>query len=264
MTTPPDPGLDLGRLLALRPTTARTNAAALEGLVERIRHHIARHDGYVSFSGGKDSLAVLDLAVRAEPDIPVVFFDSGLEFPETLDHIRAIADEWKLDLHRIAADPPLLDVLADSGAWDHDAPDAAIPDLHDILIGSPSRQAHQLFGPGALWGVRADESAGRRALYGRSENVDGVITRLDGTVAYGPIWNWSTTDVWAYIHRHDLPVNPLYDKLTALGVPEVQHRVSHILDGSHLDRGRLTWIRRGWPTLFEQLAEVLPRIRQMT
>ncbi|GAA3148487.1 hypothetical protein GCM10020255_027430 [Rhodococcus baikonurensis] len=157
---------------------------------------------------GKGLLVVLHLALRADRDIPVVFFDSGLEYPETLDHIRTVAEQWNLDLHRIAADPPLLDALVDSGSWDHDSPAGPLPDLHDVLIGAPSRKAHQLLGPGELWGVRADESAGRRVLYARAQTVDGVISRADGTVAYGPIWNWSTADVWSYIRRHDLPVNP--------------------------------------------------------
>ncbi|MCT6735478.1 phosphoadenosine phosphosulfate reductase family protein [Rhodococcus qingshengii] len=264
MTTTPDPGLDVDRLLALRPSTRRTDHAALDHLVDRISTHFNRNDGYIAFSGGKDSLAVLHLALRADRDIPVVFFDSGLEYPETLDYMRTVAEQWNLDLHRIAADPPLLDALVDSGSWDHDSPAGPLPDLHDVLIGAPARKAHQLFGPGELWGVRADESAGRRVLYARAQTVDGVISRADGTVAYGPIWNWSTADVWSYIRRHDLPVNPIYGKLADLGVPEFQRRVSHILDASHLDRGRLTWLQRGWPTLFEQLADALPRIRQMT
>lgn len=37
---------------------------------------------YVSFSGGKDSAVLLDLARRAFPDIPAVFVNTGLEYPE--------------------------------------------------------------------------------------------------------------------------------------------------------------------------------------
>lgn len=36
----------------------------------------------VSFSGGKDSTVLLDLARRAFPDIPAVFVNTGLEYPE--------------------------------------------------------------------------------------------------------------------------------------------------------------------------------------
>lgn len=36
----------------------------------------------VSFSGGKDSTVLLDLARRAFPNIPAVYVDTGLEYPE--------------------------------------------------------------------------------------------------------------------------------------------------------------------------------------
>ena len=211
-------------------------------------------------------LRILFPVRRVEPDVPVVFFDSGLEYPETYDYIRDLAHEWSLDLHRIPADPPLLDVLATSGLWDHCAASSGtqLPDLHKVLISGPARRAHELRGPGELWGVRADESAGRRARYTREGRRDGIVERLYGTVAYGPIWNWSTAEVWSHIRRHDLPVNPADAKLIALGVPERHQRISHVIDGNHLERGRLTWLRRGWPALFQQLAYALPRIRQMT
>ncbi|MCL1953006.1 MAG: phosphoadenosine phosphosulfate reductase family protein, partial [Oscillospiraceae bacterium] len=37
---------------------------------------------YISFSGGKDSSVLLDLARRCFPDIEAVYVDTGLEFPE--------------------------------------------------------------------------------------------------------------------------------------------------------------------------------------
>lgn len=261
----PDPGLDLARLQALRPRTSRSDAQALAAIAESIVAHLQRYDGYLAFSGGKDSLVVLDLVRRVEPDVPVVFFDSGLEYPETYDYIRHLAQDWSLDLHRMPAEPPLLDILAASGLWDHRVPEPdVLLDLHAVLISTLAKAAHELLGAGELWGVRADESAGRRAMYTRGDRRDGTVERADGTVAYGPIWNWSTADVWSYIQRNNLPVNPVYQKLADLGVPERHQRVSHIIDGNHLERGRLTWLQRGWPVLFEQLAQTLPRIRQMT
>lgn len=43
---------------------------------------------YVSFSGGKDSTVLLDLARRCYPDIPAVFCDTGLEYPEIRDFVK--------------------------------------------------------------------------------------------------------------------------------------------------------------------------------
>ena len=37
---------------------------------------------YVSFSGGKDSTVLLDLVRKVIPDVPVVFSNTGLEYPE--------------------------------------------------------------------------------------------------------------------------------------------------------------------------------------
>lgn len=45
---------------------------------------------YVSFSGGKDSTVLLDLARRIYPDIPAVFVDTGLEYPEIREFVKSI------------------------------------------------------------------------------------------------------------------------------------------------------------------------------
>lgn len=49
-------------------------------LIEWYQHY----DGkvYVSFSGGKDSTVLLDMARRIYPNIEAVFIDTGLEYPE--------------------------------------------------------------------------------------------------------------------------------------------------------------------------------------
>lgn len=45
---------------------------------------------YVSFSGGKDSTVLLDLARRIYPDIEAVFIDTGLEYPELRNFVKSI------------------------------------------------------------------------------------------------------------------------------------------------------------------------------
>lgn len=268
-------GLDVRTLQGLR-TTRRD----LELVRRRIRSHLDQHEGYVAFSGGKDSLVVLDLVRQVAPDAPVAFFDSGLEFPETYDYLEKVSELWSLNLQVIRARMTTLEVLAGNGAWDHQAPDRAAPNLHEVLVVEPAAAAHRAHGPGELWGVRAEESRGRAAAYAnalraatcictpscsaqqRRAHHGGLISRVDGTVAYGPVWDWHTDEIWGHISRHRLPVNPVYDKLRRLGAPEHFLRVSGMIDGTRLEEGRITWLRRGWPALFEELAVVLPRIRE--
>ncbi len=56
----------------------------------RIIEWYQRYNGqvYVSFSGGKDSTVLLDLARRIYPDIEAVFIDTGLEYPEIRDFVK--------------------------------------------------------------------------------------------------------------------------------------------------------------------------------
>ena len=58
---------------------------------------------YVSFSGGKDSTVLLDLARRIFPDIEAVFVNTGLEYPEiqkfvkTFDNVTILRPSMRFD-----------------------------------------------------------------------------------------------------------------------------------------------------------------------
>jgi len=283
-------GLDLATLAGYRTPRHDTTA-----LIDRIAAHLDEHDGYVAFSGGKDSTVVLDLARRADPHVPVCFFDSGLEFPETIDHIKTLADTWRLNLHVLPARPSALEYLQATGAWDHNA-----PTRHDLLRGNgfhhalvtgPAAAAHADHGAGELWGIRAQEAPGRGVLLLRGltqeitqhcptgccpalregrhthrhrQRHGGITRRTDGTVAFSPVWDWLDPEIHAHLQRNHIPVNPLYARLAQLGAPPQLQRVALMVDANGAGVGRFSWLRRGWPDLFDQLAAALPRITELT
>jgi 3'-phosphoadenosine 5'-phosphosulfate sulfotransferase (PAPS reductase)/FAD synthetase len=57
----------------------------------RIIEWYQKHDGkvIVSFSGGKDSTALLHLVRTLYPDVPAVFSNTGLEYPEIQRFVRS-------------------------------------------------------------------------------------------------------------------------------------------------------------------------------
>jgi len=57
---------------------------------QRIKEWYEKYDGdiYISFSGGKDSTVLLDIARSIYPDIEAVYVDTGLEYPELREFVK--------------------------------------------------------------------------------------------------------------------------------------------------------------------------------
>lgn len=58
----------------------------------RIREWYEHHEGqvYVAFSGGKDSTVLLNLVRSQYPNVPAIFADTGLEFPEIRNFVKTV------------------------------------------------------------------------------------------------------------------------------------------------------------------------------
>ncbi|AYE99640.1 phosphoadenosine phosphosulfate reductase (plasmid) [Mycobacterium paragordonae] len=251
-------------------------------LLARIENHLEQHDGFVAWSGGKDSTVVMHLARQIDPNIPVVFYDSGLQFSENLRYIENLAASYRLNLQVIPAEPDLLTILIAVGGFDHRAPDRELgTSLAEILISAPAAVAHSRYGPGSLWGVRAAEAVARTRLYRANlaalsaEHPDrsraqaraqlgGIVRRADGTTTYGPIWDWRRNHVFEYLAGVGLPPNPLYSRLAQLGAPAERIRVDSIIDAAKLSNGHIAWLQKGWPDLFDRLSQALPRLPEWT
>ena len=247
--------LSAGATAAYLPSVRRRFAVA----EERCAVHVASHPGYVSWSGGKDSTVVVRMASLVDPNIPVVFFDSGLEFPDNVTHMHDVAVLWGLNFHTIEAVPDALSILKGTGTWEHGGVAVPTPNIHDALVTIPSMTAHAQFGAGNLWGLRGKESNGRRALLAPRA---GVFTRVTGETVCSPIWDWRDETVWAYHAFKGIPVNPVYERLEALGASGKDLRVGLAFDSNNLQNGRVRWLRLGWPDLYEHICEALPRVRE--
>ena len=136
---------------------------------------------------------LVDLAVRAEPSIEVVFIDTGYHFPETMETLETVKSRYGLTVRVMG--PPTepaefwkTDPVACCSAYKVAQLDAALE----------SKRAW-------MSGLRRAESPTR---------ADAAIVSRDrrGLVKVNPLATWSDDDVARYVADHDVPVNPLVAK----------------------------------------------------
>lgn len=255
--------------MKLRDQTARRYMPRLmereETALRAIEDWFNQHpSAWVSFSGGKDSGACVDLARRVYPDVPVAFYNSGLEFPQNLEYIHRVANDWSLNLHEFHAKPGALAILRESGQLEAGVAKVKKDELREATITRPVAEAVARFGKRSIYGLRAEESFQRYVLLA---SRNGVVARheKDGTLGeenLAPIWQWDGHEVRAYFARRGLEMNPLYAQQIALGVPERNARVGMIVDSDGINRGRWAIARQLAPDMARLVETHLPGLAQ--
>ena len=82
----------IGELYQMQSLSLRSKVAMTQ---RRIKDWYNEYDGqvYVSFSGGKDSTVLVDIVTKmGYKDIPLVFVDTGLEYPEIREFVKTYGD----------------------------------------------------------------------------------------------------------------------------------------------------------------------------
>ncbi|HPM09670.1 MAG TPA: phosphoadenosine phosphosulfate reductase family protein [Paludibacter sp.] len=177
------------------------------------RHHKKLDVFHVAFSGGKDSIVLLELVKKALPrsSFVVVFGDTGMEFPDTYDVIDKIEEQCRADgieFYRAASH------LKPEESW--------------RLFGPPSRvlrwccavhksapqtlKLREVLGKNEyvgmdFVGVRAHESA-TRADY----DYENYGKKQKGQYSHNSILEWTSAEVWLYIYSNGLVINGAYKK----------------------------------------------------
>lgn len=182
---------------------------------------------YIAYSGGKDSMVLLDLCLKASPDILVEHWYFGkYYFPEEME------DEVLANARHIGAKNIIVNTSQKYNRAGRSSKNIFFPAFFGGVQKDLVRAGYDL----AFVGLRSQESAKRRR-----KTVDHF--RWNGAMydCY-PLRDLSARDVWSYIVSHNLPYCGHYDRYGALlGIervrmstffdPEFEHIGASNIDG---------------------------------
>ncbi|MEE4213147.1 MAG: phosphoadenylyl-sulfate reductase [Parvularcula sp.] len=193
------------RELQARALSARFLGASPDEVIRfSIEEGFAGRIALVS-SFGAEAAVLLHMVSTIEPNLPVVFLETGKHFAQTLSYRRKLAAQLGLN-HVIDVHPDKDEAKAEDPGedlWRRDAD--ACCDLRKV------RPLENALAPFEAW------FTGRKAFHG-GERMRLPIFEWNGThMKVNPLVAFTPEDIAAYRQRHELPAHPL----VAQGFPSI-------------------------------------------
>jgi phosphoadenosine phosphosulfate reductase len=150
---------------------------------------------------GVEGMVLLDIASRVNPDLKVFTGDTDFLFPETYDLIDRVEKRYGIKVERLysALTPEQQEQAHGRDLWKRN------PD-----------QCCSLRKVEPLRNKLAELSAWITAIRRDQTSVRAAAHKIEwdpkfGLVKINPIADWTKSMVWNYVHKHDVPYNPLHD-----------------------------------------------------
>jgi phosphoadenosine phosphosulfate reductase len=157
-----------------------------------------------------EDMVVLHMARKVQPQIPVLFLDTGYHFPETYAYRDRMAADWNLNLVNLQAEP----LLPEQGAADpklyETAPDRCchLRKVEPLLRGLKNFDVW-------LTGLRREQSPTRANLQLTEQQT---LPEGKKIIKVNPLAFWTWKQVWRYLAEQQIPTLPLYDQgYTSIG-----------------------------------------------
>lgn len=197
----------------------------------------------VSFSGGKDSTVLLDIIRKLYPNVPAVFFDTGLEYPEIRSFVKMfenvewirpdmsfkkVIEKWGYPLpskkhaeniyryrttknerikQEILNSPGVYRLMPNKWKFLLDAPFQCSHKCCDELKKKPAKKYEKETGNHPIIGTMAIESRQRSVSW-----IEHGCNIYSGDRPKSqPISFWTESDIWEYIKSREIPYSKIYD-----------------------------------------------------
>ena len=197
MKTTQQPDLDaMNETLALK-TPQETIAWGLKEFHPRIA---------LAWSGAED-VALVDMALKINPQARIFILDTGRLNPETYEVVDKVREKYGVKLEILFPDATLVEEMTKTHGMNlfyHNVENRKrCCNIRKVL---PLKR--MLAGVDAwITGLRRDQAASRA-----------VVKKIERDAAFGgivklnPLADWSHADVWDYIRKNEVPYNALHDK----------------------------------------------------
>ncbi len=145
----------------------------------------------IACSFQKEESVLLHMLSAIEPSVHAFMIDTGVLFPETLQ-------TWKRFEDRFGVDVEVFDASSPGQPWTvaRCCSETKVQALERALSGVDAW----------ITGIRRQQAPTRAGAPKLERDERRGIWKLN------PLADWSEKDLWRYIHKHDLPYNPLHDR----------------------------------------------------
>ena len=217
----------------LRETKARLERASTS---ERLAWASGQFGGglVLSSSFGAQAAVMLHLATQVQPDIPVIFVDTGYLFPETYEFAERLAKRLQVNLnvYRSKRSPAWQESI-DGKRWEQGVEGIEAYNAEN-KVEPMNRALDELQATAGLAGLRRQQSASRKKLP--------VLALAKGRMKVHPIIDWTDKNVHDYLKANDLPYHPLWEH-GYISIGDI-HTTRRLEDGMSEEETRFFGLKR--------------------
>jgi predicted phosphoadenosine phosphosulfate sulfurtransferase len=229
----------------------------LDAALDRVRYLFDEFENVVvGFSGGKDSTATLNIALKVAEEknrlpLTVIFVDQEAEWQGTINYVEKVMNDPRVNPMWFQMPMVITNNASSyerySKCWNPDQKENWIHPHNDISIKENkygTDRFHDLFEKifavefkdkksCYLAGVRTEEAPKRfvaltHGITYKWITWGKVLNKRLGHYTFYPLYDWSYTDVWKYIYENKIEYNRVYDAMYQHGVKVPDMRISNL------------------------------------